>query len=183
MRFAFGFFLLTSLLSAQSFSVGVKGGALLTDPAERLDQGRRYLVGPTFEVALPGSLAVEVDALYSRFGTALSLSGFSGGRTRGDSWQLPVLGKYYFSDARTGVKPFASAGLAFRKIWFEDRGNRDRRGGGSSDLGVAAVAGGGIAVRFGRFTIAPEARYLRWGGDNFPATNPNEAQVLLGISF
>ena len=185
MRIAFGLLLLSaSILSAQSFSVGVKGGALLTDPAERFDQGRRYIVGPAFELSLPTNLAVEINALYSRFGSSLSLTGLSLGRTRGDSWQFPVLGKYYFSDARVGVKPFASAGLSFRQIWFErDESRGGRRGASTSDLGIGAVAGGGIAIRFGRFTIAPEARYIRWGGSNFPATNPNEAQVLLGIGF
>jgi hypothetical protein len=185
MRIALSLLLLsTSILSAQNFSFGAKGGGLLTEPAERFDQGRSYIVGPTFEVALPGSLAVEVNALYSRFGSSLSRTGVSFGRTRGNSWQFPVLGKYYFSDSRTGVKPFASAGMSFRQIWVDDDESRfGRRSSATSDLGIGAVAGGGIAIKFGRFTIAPEARYTRWGGNNFPATNPNEAQVLLGIGF
>jgi hypothetical protein len=185
MRIAFGLFLLSaSILSAQSFSVGVKGGALLTDPAERFDQSRRYIVGPAVEMSLPGSMAVEVNALYSRFASSLSPAGSSFGRTRGNSWQLPVLAKYYFSDTRAGVKPFASGGVSFRKIWFENEQTRfGRRVDDTSELGVGAVAAGGIAIKFGRFTIAPEVRYIRWGGTNFPATNPNEAQVLLGIGF
>jgi hypothetical protein len=185
MRIAFGIFLLSaSILSAQSFSVGAKGGALLTDPAERFDQSRRYIVGPYFELRLPEKLALEVNALYSRFGSSLSPAGSSFGRTRGNSWQLPVLAKYYFSDARVGVKPFASGGVSFRKIWFvNDQILSGRRIEDTSELGVGAVAAGGIAIKFGRFTIAPEARYIRWGGTNFPATNQNEAQVLLGIGF
>ena len=83
MRIAFGFFLLSaSILSAQNFSFGAKGGALLTDPAERFDESRRYIVGPVFELRLPGRMAVEANALYSRFGTSLSLTGSSLGNTR-----------------------------------------------------------------------------------------------------
>jgi hypothetical protein len=185
MRIAFSLLLLSaSILSAQNFSVGVKGGGLLTEPAERFDQGRSYIVGPTFELVLPGSLAVEIDALYSRFGSSLSRTGLAFGRTRGNSWQFPVLGKYYFSDSRTGVKPFGSAGVSFRQIWLDGDDSRfGRRSSATSDPGIGAVAGGGIAIKFGRFTIAPEARYTRWGGSNFPATNPNEVQVLVGIGF
>lgn len=156
-------------LHAQTFSVGVKGGGLLTDPAGRLDESRRYLVGASVEIGFHDRMAAEVDALYSRLGTRT---------VRGNAGQLPVLGKYYFSSRDAGVRPFAAGGVAFRKIWF-DYGRRDA----SSDLGVGAVVGGGVSMRWWRLRFAPEFRYLRWGGNNFPATNRNEAQVLLGISF
>jgi hypothetical protein len=175
----------SGLASAQVLSFGVKGGALLTDPAERFDQSRRYVVGPSIEVSLPGRLAIEGNALYSRFGSSLGLTSQSFGRTRGNSWEFPVLGKYYFSESRA-MRPFVSAGASFRNIWIDsndDRSGRRLREDDTTGVGVGAAAGGGVALRFGRFMFAPEARYTRWGGFNFPATNPNEAKVLLGVSF
>ncbi len=87
------------------------------------------------------------------------------------------------------MRPFVLTGVTFRNIWL-DRDNRDRfvaRGSrgldNSSDLGVGAIAGGGVALKAWRFTVAPELRYTRWGGNNYPATNVNQAQVLLRISF
>jgi hypothetical protein len=128
-------------------------------------------------------MAVEVDALYSRIGTRADRS--SGlPSVRGNAGQLPVLAKYYFTNRDKGMRPFASGGAAFRKIWFDYGGRRNiGRRDDSSDLGVGAVVGGGVSIGWWRLRFSPEFRYLRWGGDNFPAINRNEAQVLLGISF
>ena len=167
-------------LMGQALSFGVKGGASLTDPAERFDQSQRYAVGPLLELGFPGKVAIEINALYSRFGSSYSLQGLAGGRTRGNSWEFPVLGKYYFADRGAAVRPFASSGFAFRKIWFDDR---DRRSSGGRELGVGAVFAGGVSLKAWKLHVAPEFRYTRWGGSNFPATNPNQAQVLLGIQF
>ena len=192
MRFVFTLFVLSSVtLCAQTFSFGVKGGGLLTEPAERFDQSRRYVVGPVVEVLSPWKVALEVDAFYSRFGSSLSLQGTTGGRTRGDSWQLPILGKYYFKDRTAKIRPFASSGFSLRKTWFEDRSFRDGRPGqrrtngfdSTSDLGVGAVVSGGASFGAWKLRIAPEVRYTRWGGSNFPLTNANEVQALVGITF
>ena len=182
------------MMPAQSLSVGVKGGLLVTDPAERYDEGKRYVVGPSIEVGLPWRLAVEVNALYSRFGTSLTPA-FTSPGLRGNAWELPVLGKYYFTDKTDGIRPFVSSGYSFRKIWFEsDRGRSgiggqfgrrsNGRDGGSSDLDIGAVVGGGVSLNAWRLRVAPEFRYTRWGGPEvYPSTNRNQAQVLLGISF
>ena len=179
-----GLFVLTGLLTAQSFTFGVKGGAFITDPAERFDQSRPYTVGPSVEFALPARFAVEANALYSRFGSSLLPAVSSANRMRGNSWEFPVLGKYYFSERSSSIQPFAAAGVAFRQIWL-DESNDSRLGRrvDSTDVAVGAVVAGGVALKAGRFRIAPEARYTRWGGYNYPATNPNQAQVLLGITF
>jgi hypothetical protein len=92
---------------------------------------------------------------YTADSGALSLQGAGGGRTRGNSWELPILGKYYFTDRRSIVRPFASSGFSLRKTWFDD-GDRygsigrpgQRRTGpfdGSSDLGAGAVVSGGAS--------------------------------------
>jgi hypothetical protein len=194
MRFVFTLFFFSSVcLIAQTISFGVKGGGFLTEPAERFDQSGRYAVGPAVEILSPWKVALEVNALYSRFGSALSLQGAGSGRTRGNSWELPILGKYYFTDRRSTVRPFASSGFSLRKTWFDD-GDRygsvgrpgERRTGPfdrSSDLGVGAVVSGGASFGVWKVRIAPEIRYTRWGGDNFPLTNANQVQGLVGITF
>lgn len=185
MKTIFSLSLFCSVLTAQSLTFGVKGGGLFTEPAERFDQSKRYVAGVSIEVGLPGNFAVEGNGLYSRFGSSLTAGTLASGRIRGHVGEFPVLGKYYFADRASSVRPFASSGFALRKIWL-DRLAGNRRGSGlagSDDIGVGAIFGGGIALKAWRLSIAPEFRYTRWGGSNFPATNPNQAQALVGITF
>ena len=164
--------------SAQSISFGLKGGGILTEPAGGIDQSRRWTAGPVVEIGSPFRLALEVNALYSRFGTAAVVGG---SRVRGHVGEFPVLGKYSFTGRRTPFQPFASAGFAFRNIWL-DRGRTGARI-SSTEPGAGAVFGGGVSLKSWRLTLSPEVRYTRWGGFNSPATNPNQVQALLGITF
>jgi outer membrane protein W len=176
--FAWCFLICAPVLSAQTFSFGVKGGGLFTDPAERLDESRRYVLGPSIEVGFSPRLAVEVNALYTRFGSSAFNSGVR--LIRGNLWEFPVLGKYHFSDRESAIRPYASSGFAFRNIWLDgDRSDRVN----STEPAIGAVFGGGIAFKAGPFSVAPEIRYTRWGGFNFPATNANQVQALLGVTF
>ena len=169
-------FLLGGIIAAgQSLSVGVKGGGFLTEPAGRLDSSRVYVIGPVVEVGLGSHAAIEGNALYSRFG-----SGISGFRVRGHSVEFPVLGKYYFTRTDAGIRPFAAGGVAFRNIWFDRIGSRVV---GSTEPAIGAVAAAGVSFPLWKLKLAPEVRYTRWGGFNSPATNPNQLQVLLGITF
>lgn len=179
----------TAFVNAQDLSFGVKGGGIFTDPAGRQDQSRPYVLGPSLELGLASRFAIEGGALYSRFGSSTASVG--GGRVRGHVIEFPVLGKYYFSDRGSALRPYVSAGVAFRNIWFDGRdSDGDRRSGsggrpigGSTDVGVGAVVGGGVGFKLGFLKIAPEVRYTRWGGYNFPATNADQVQALVGISF
>ena len=177
----FSLFLLVCapVLSAQTFSVGAKGGIRLTEPAGRADESRLYVVGPSLEVGF-GRFGIEANALYSRFGTA-SLSG----DVRGHSVEFPVLGKFYFTERRSAARPYASSGFAFRNIWFDDvRSSRfGNRRVNSTDPAVGAVVAGGVTFNAWALKLSPEVRYTRWGGFNSPATNPNQVQALLGITF
>jgi outer membrane protein W len=135
------------------------------------------------ELEFQQRMAVEVSALYSRVGSRTSRTAGSF-LVRGHAGQLPVVGKYYFTNRENTVRPFASGGFAFRRIWFDDFRRRIVTGRqDSSELGVGAVFGGGVSLRAWRLRISPEFRYIRWGGSDFPATNRNEAQALVGISF
>ncbi len=158
----------------------------------RNDESRRYIVGPSFEAKLPGNFAVEVDALYSRIGNSFPFSRplgtnlivnsgsatLDGGivttaiRNRGNSWEFPVLGKYYFGRRTSNWRPFVSTGYSFRKIWITSNAtyaysNIDQypnvtpitasKNSSVSDTGVGAVFGGGLSYRAGRVSIAPES--------------------------
>jgi hypothetical protein len=88
------------------------------------DESRPYLVGPSVEYRLPAGLAIEVDALYQRIGNTVSFgygpgvilagSGYSMlspilpfiSRERGNSWEFPLLGKYYFRPRSEGWSAF-----------------------------------------------------------------------------
>ena len=52
-----------------------------------------------------------------------------------------------------------------------------------TDPAIGAVVGGGATFKVSLFRLSPEIRYTRWGGYNVPATNPNQLQALVGISF
>ena len=136
---SFLLFTCAPILSAQTLSLGVKGGGLLTDPAERADDSRRYVVGPSVEFGFGPRIGIEMNALYSRFGSVVT-----GGKVRGHSVEFPVLGKFYFADGNSAVRPHASSGFAFRNIWFDDlRSNQfGSRQINSTEPAVGAVVAG-----------------------------------------
>ena len=185
------FFCATSLFS-QTFSVGVKGGLGLTDSftTDSIDGNplsgpgaKDYVIGPTFEIHLPFSFAVEADALYRPLHfTAFQQSSFTGGQSI-NSWEIPVVAKYRFHAPL--VKPYVEAGPTFRAL-----GNLGPVLSGSgerlSDKGFTIGAGVDFKVPFLR--ISPELRYSHWGTDNTSLgsvvnSNQNQAELLVGVSF
>jgi hypothetical protein len=200
--------------AGQALSIGVKGGIPLVDRMSSNDESRPYLVGPSVEVRLPAGLAIEGDALYQRIGNTGSFGYGSGSsvilagtgpislspislfisRQRGNSWEFPLLGKYYFRPHSEGWQPFVATGYALRTVGFHNAITAtlpDESGAlhttsskydSRSSLGVGAVFAAGVRFRAGRFSFLPEARYTRWGGsDN--QLRKNEAGLMLGVSF
>jgi hypothetical protein len=189
-------------LGAQPLSIGVKGGVILTEPARIQDESRRYVVGPSFELRLPARFTFEVNALYRRIGSDIVYptlflpelsSPFLVNRLRGNSWEVPVLGKFHFRSQKAAWQPFLGTGYAFRMTWFESRGqstfpdatdntlrtiqfdNRYRSG-----LDVGAVFAAGVRLKAGRIAVVPEFRYTRWGSaDN--TIRKNDTVFLLGV--
>jgi|SRR5882724_8828400 len=101
----------------QHLTIGVKGGLRLTGdtPPYGASNSRRYLIGPMIEVGLPLHFAFEVDALYSRLGNTFfipSIANESDTRTIANSWEFPLVAKYYLPVSR--VNPFFSIGVAPR---------------------------------------------------------------------
>jgi hypothetical protein len=85
------------------------------------DESRPYTVGPSVEFRLPAGFAIEIDALYRRLGLRDSgLTAFTSydaftDRWRGNAWEFPLLGKYYFRK-RERWQPFAGAGMGMRYL-------------------------------------------------------------------
>lgn len=183
---------------AQAISFGVTAGVPLLDRALPADESRPYVVGPSIEVRLPASFAIEVDALYQHVGNSTAGEQSSGvnfvsyfDRWRGNVWELPVLGKYYFH-AHRAWQPFVSAGVGARWLSRQEDVSELTSGNGTQQalafrysgwrINEGAVAAAGIRLRTGRLTWRPEFRYTRWNGSG-TLTRPNEASILLGIGF
>ena len=195
--------------SAQLVSLGVKGGIRFTDASGGQDESRPYVVGPSIEFRLPAHFAIEVDALYQRLGNTTQFNfggipspGDNGPfpvsaiyRLRANSWEFPVLGKYYLRPRTAAWQPFIGTGWSLRTSGLHTNGSvttRDSSGATStstfhdhyqSGVDVGAVFAAGVKYRVGRLAFAPEARYTRWGGSDNNFNRKNEAGVLLGITF
>lgn len=200
--------LCTSSAAAQVFSVGVKGGTPFSTStaagmvADRNGSGlstlnvRRYTIGPTFEVALPFQLRIEVDALYKRldltehrffnpqFGTITRLAA--------NSWEFPILLKRLWLHGP--MRPFAVAGGAFRRINSLAGSTETFAGGFNPPYSVSryqvdeALTEGGIVVGSGvrlaawHLQFSPEIRYTHWTSLRFQPTQ-NQVAFLLGLTF
>jgi hypothetical protein len=179
-QFTFLFCFCAAISYGQSITAGVKGGGLFTEPAESADRSRRYVAGAVVELGFGPRFAVEGNALYSRFGSAV-------GPVRAHSVEFPVLGKFYFADRGSAVRPYASAGFSIRNMWLDypprlGTGRNVQRT-SLTDPAVGAAFAGGVSIGTWRLRISPELRYTRWGGYNYPATNPHTLQALVGITF
>ena len=179
-------------------SIGVKGGIPITDPEVAHDESRRYIVGPSVEVRLPGRFAIEVDALYQRVGNSTSYFNFANSllqsSNRGNQWQFPILGKYYFQPRTSSWQPYVGAGYSLRTTWLTTEGisiGTDQNSNPTpvsykytsrTNVDFGGEFAAGVRFKAGRVNISPEFRYTRWGAQSglFPK---NEVKFLVGISF
>jgi len=211
-------FLLALNLAAQPISFGIKAGLPLLKAFEGSfgvgSEERPYTVGPMVEVKLPASLALEVNALYRRTGysTSNELFGIANvGQARANSWEFPILAKYYVTGRTSRLRLFFSGGYVFRSLsgaeftWHSfgidplngapfdytaREQNPDWLVRHSPVHGVAAGLGGG--ARIGPLQAAPEIRYTRWsarlideeGSQGFYARSAkNQLDLLLSLTF
>jgi hypothetical protein len=209
--FVFVTITINQVASAQLVSFGVKGGVPFLAPNQGGDESRPYIVGPSVEFRLPAGFAIELDALYRRIGST-SAFGFSTNtifvppltppyitsfvnRQRGNYWEFPVLGKYYFRPRSTAWQPFIGTGWALRTVSFHNdisetvvsadgTSHSDSfRNHFRSDVGVGATFAAGVRFRVGRVAVIPELRYTYWGRAIQNSLRNNEAAGLLGVSF
>ena len=198
-----------------SLSIGIKGGVPVTH-LTRLpqDESRPYTVGPIIEVGFGKHWAVEFSPLYTREGGRSSafvigsvipvpppvgstlpdpvVFPFTTARSRANSWEFPILGKFYFPKQGGGWRPFAGTGYSFQRSWSDNNAGTPiplRQFIDSStfsfvsqtwNLGIVFSVGAEWKVR--RAAVAPEFRYVRWA-DRSAVRNQNQAEFLLGIRF
>jgi hypothetical protein len=151
------------------------GSSVLRNGVATYSGLRTFVAGPAVEIALPGQLSVEVDAIYhplrylsttSLDGTVLHTERFSQAIT----WEFPVLAKYRFG--KSSVRPLVELGPSFR---LPQQVN--------SDLSTTGItAGAGVEFRIGALKVAPALRYTHWSSDQTGVTQ-NQATLLVGISF
>lgn len=187
----------------QWFALGVKGGLRASDDMGKTffseTESKRYVVGPTVEIGLPGRWRVEVDALYHRFGYRTdqgSVFGSSSARDRGNSWEFPILLKCHLP-----ARLFVSGGYAPRILSGKETAHNDSTipffgtrtfGSDFSYVSHGAVAGAGMEFGRGRLRFSPEFRYTRWkdkaidiqGSRGFTVeSNQNQIDVLFGMTW
>jgi hypothetical protein len=166
----------------QFLSVGVKAGVPLNDVYVNSGQGtiprfgitNRFLIGPEVDLNLPFHLGAEFDVLYRHY--SLDRSG-------ANEWNFPILLKYRFT-ATPVVHPFVDAGPIFNHVSeiFPATSNRSVPG---------VVFGAGLDLHTFFLHIKPEFRYIHWMDQNYNflsrnsnlASNQNQAQILVGITF
>ena len=183
--------------SAQLISVGALGGVRPTDGVSYGDESRPYIVGGSVELHLPAQFAIEADALYQRIGDTSIFFSINGPvsnsfttRERGNSWEFPLLVKYYFRSPTASWQPFIGTGYSLRTISFhtdstfspDDLSPLNFRSDFRAGLSVGASVVGGLRFHYGHLAFLPQARYTRWGDSN-DNINSNEVMLLLGLSF
>ena len=193
---------------AQLASFGVAGGVpMLNRTSNASDESRPYIIGPSIEFRLPAGFALEAAGLYQRVGNnhtfQLTVPAGAPGpgitfltdRLRGNSWQFPLLGKYYFRRRTAPWQPFIGTGWSFRAVGVHQAIKEtivDASGASRSfsfktdsraDAAVGAVFAAGLRYRAGGIAFTPELRYTRWGSSSNFSLNKNEAAFLLGIHF
>ena len=191
------FLFLVSLqtLTAGPLILGVRAGLPFTDTIDTLFNGLgnvsstdHFEVGPTLGIRLPLGFSVEGDALYKRETLNFSQSATSvTATTHLGSWEFPAMVKYTFGEQF--FAPVVGAGVAVRHLNNFGDVPSFVVGNTSADS-VGFVMGGGIRIKLGPLHITPELRYTRWGSTSLSrsvaslvAFNPNEASVLVGVTF
>jgi hypothetical protein len=174
--------IVSSLPALAQLSVGVKAGVPLNDAYVNSGQGifprfgttNRFLIGPEVDLNLPFHLGVEADALYRHY--KLGGSGVN-------EWDFPILLKYRFS-AVPVLHPFLDAGPIFNHV-------SEIQAVTSNVSAPGVVFGAGIDLHALFLHVKPEFRYIHWIDPNHDfaplnsslASNQNQAQILVGITF
>ena len=176
MKTTFALFFLALSASAQTISVGVKGGIPFNTAPNvirdvELDK-QYWTVGPTVEVSLPARLAVGVDAMYRRYESRFTETGH---------WQFPMYLKYSLTSGEK-LRPFVELGGVVG--YARTSGNTAETAFfKQNEVGGGLVTGGGVEYRVGRLKFAPEARYTHWYNGIYERQGKDQAELLIGIRF
>ncbi len=166
------------------------------------------MVGPSIEAGFfRDKFGVELDAIYRRFGD--SYGGEYGPpppeyseppplsrsyvRSRTNSWEVPLLGKYYFRAREANWRPFLGTGNVIRlqrrettstTYYLGDNTAHNSRNSASTGPDIGAVAVAGVELRgLWRLSFQPQARYTRWGNYSSFGRPLNQVDIGLGYDF
>ncbi len=193
--------LLSAAAVSQSVTFGIKGGIPFIDPAGPTADSSKLAAGGSVEVRLPAGFAVEASAVYRRINQTYFYLPSPGvipfgvfNQAKGNSWEFPVIGKYYFRPRHTRWQPYLGAGWALRTIGYTFDGvsmslpdtggihaqpfHYHYRPGGAN----GAVAAAGVRIPSGRFAFTPELRFTHWQAQGM-AYRRNDPGLYLGFTF
>ena len=198
-------------MSGEQWSAGISGGAALTDLMDRMSghsEAKRFTVGPILEIRLPPWFAAEFSALYRRVGfTSQAMGGIQSetSRVRANSWEFPMLFKYYVGGRSAVARPYVSGGYVLRFLSnAQQTAYRSPipglppppiyHGGYRLDSNPShgLAIGGGVSFKAWRIHIAPEIRYTGWfsvpfdeyGSHGFTVRSARDQfDLLVGVTF
>jgi hypothetical protein len=194
--------LLSSTLSAQDISAGLRAGLPLT-PVLTADSPLEssttwYVLGPFLEVQLAHGFGVGADLLLRRTGLTIPPAG---SHAAAWLWELPVTLTYRFHLA---ARPFVRTGLSLNRVFDISGATPCARGpfgeqfycvDGTSVLELrhrgtsGFVFGAGLQLHLRHVRLEPEARVTHWIDRNFGVrgsatrSDLNEVALLIGIGF
>lgn len=195
------------------FTFGVSGGVPISVDTGFL-KPKRYTLGPSAEFALTDHISINFSPLYKRFGNddyfpltniPLILANIDKTQfptimlsdsihTRLNSWEFPVMGKYYFASRTSAFRPFLATGYSFEKSWSKTdssgiilttaTGAQTPTRSSSSftyPTNTGATFSAGTLWQKQKMSISPEFRYTYWGESG--SRNQNQLDFLLNIRF
>ncbi len=203
-------------MSGERWSAGINGGAALTDLMGRISgyrmsgysEAKRYTVGPVLEIRLPASFTAEFSGLYRRAGFTyqyLASVRIVTSRVRANSWEFPMLVKYYIGGRSAVARPYVFGGYVLRFLSNAQQTtytsplpllpplpiyHEGYRLDSNPSHGMAT--GGGLSLKAGPVHIAPEIRYTGWFTVPFDMDTPyvftvqsarHQVDLLVTVTF
>jgi len=203
-------------ISGERWSAGISGGAALTDLMGRISgyrmsgysEAKRYAVGPVLEIRLPASFAAEFSALYRRAGfTSQYMASIQNvtSRVRANSWEFPMLVKYYIGGRSAVAGPYVFGGYVLRFLSNAQQTTYTSPLPGlppppiyhgeyrlDSNPSHGMATGGGLSLKAGSVHIASEIRYTGWftvpfdtdGSHGFTVQSArHQVDLLVSVTF
>jgi hypothetical protein len=185
--------LLTGLLtvasaSAQNISIGVIAGAPFTNVETTtsiagisyLPKSPNFTVGPAFQVNLPFSLRLELDALVRP--ASFKASNFIA-NTSATEWRFPLLLEYRFGKGKP-IQPFVGIGASFEHLYQISNAVTSGPGSIATNSPGGMLINGGVDFKLKLFRLSGELRYTRqFNASILDLSQLNQAEVLVGAHF
>ena len=180
-------------LNAQSFSVGVLGGAPFTEVVDTtttsgiqfVPKSTNFVVGPAVRIGLPAHFRLEGDALYRPYKFTATSGTSTTTTVSASQWRFPILLQYQINTPV--IKPFIEGGLSFDRLSNIATAARNITSGPGTlvhESNASVVLGAGVDVKLGFVRLSGELRWSHAGSADFQAiTKVNQAEALMGIHF